>query len=60
MDERLHPSFSKKDDLGITKNYRGIILSSIATKLYNALLFNRIKAEIEEILWKNPNDIWEN
>ena len=28
----------KKDDLGLVKNYRGIILTSIEAKIYNALL----------------------
>ena len=32
--------FSKKDDLGIAKNYRGITLTSIAAKIYNAQLCN--------------------
>ena len=42
--------FPKKDDLGITKNYRGITPNAIAAKVYNALLFNCIKPEIEKIL----------
>ena len=29
--------FPKKGDLGIAKNYRGITLTSIAAKIYNAL-----------------------
>ena len=29
--------FPKKDDLGLAKNYRGITLTSIAAKIYNAL-----------------------
>ena len=47
--------FPKKDDLGIAKNYRGIILTSIAAKIYNALLRNRIEPEIDNILKKNQN-----
>ena len=31
---------SEKGDLGITKNYKGITLSAIAAKVYNALLLN--------------------
>ena len=42
--------FPKKGDLGITKNKRGITLSSIMAKIYNALLCNRIKPRIEKIL----------
>ena len=47
--------FPKKGDLGLTKNYRGITLTSIAAKIYNALLRNRIEPEIEHILRKNQN-----
>ena len=32
--------FPKKGDLGLVKNYRGITLTSIAPKIYNALLRN--------------------
>ena len=45
--------FPKKGDLGIVKNYGSITLTSIAVKIYNALLLNRIEPEIEKILWKN-------
>ena len=45
--------FPKKGDLGFAKNYRGIILTSIATKIYNALLRNRIEPKIVNILRKN-------
>jgi len=47
--------FPKKGDLGIAKNYRGITLTAIAAKIYNALLLNRIQPEIEKILRKNQN-----
>ena len=47
--------FPKKVNLGITKNYRGITLTSIAAKVYNTLLVNYIKFEIEKILRKNQN-----
>ena len=55
MDKKLHPPFPYKGDIGIVQNYRGIILTSIADKIHNALLFNRIKPEIEKILKKNQN-----
>ena len=42
--------FPKKSDLGISKNYRGIIFTSIAAKIYSALLCNRIEPKIEKIL----------
>ena len=47
--------FPKKGDLGLAKNYRGITLTSIAAKIYNALLRNRIVSQIEKILRKNKN-----
>ena len=55
MDEGMHPPFHKKGDLGITKNYRGITLTSIVAKIYNTPLRNRIKPKIEKILRKNQN-----
>ena len=50
----------QKGDLGIAMNYRGITLTIFAAKVYNALLFNRIRAEIEKILRENLNDFWRN
>ena len=47
--------FPKKDDLGLAKNYRGIILTSIAAKIYSALLGNRIEPKIDNIFRKNQN-----
>ena len=47
--------FPKKGDLGLAKNYRGITLTSIADKIYNALLRNRIEPKIDNILRKNQN-----
>ncbi len=44
-----------KGDLGLAKNYRGITLTSIAAKIYNALLRNRIVPQIDKILRKNQN-----
>ena len=54
------PPFPKKGDLGLAKNYRGITLTSIAAKIYNALLRNRIKPKIDNILMKNQNGFWRN
>ena len=51
----MHPPFPKKGDLGLAKNYRGITLTSIAAKMYNALLRNRIEPKIDNILRKNRN-----
>ena len=47
--------FPKKGDLGLAKNYRGITLTSIAAKIYIALLRNRIEPKIDNILRKNQN-----
>ena len=47
--------FPKKGDLGLAKNYRGITLTSIAAKIYNALLRNCIVPQIDQILRKNQN-----
>ena len=47
--------FPKKGGLGIAKNYRGITLTSIAVKMYNAQQRNGIEHKIEKILRKNQN-----
>ena len=46
--------------LGLGKNYRGIILTSIVDKIYNALLRNRVEPKIENTLWKKPNGFQRN
>ena len=52
--------FPKKGDLGLAKNYRGITLTSIAAKIYNAQLRNRIEPKINNILRKNQNSFRRN
>ena len=47
--------FPKKGNLGLTKNYGGITLMSIAAKIYNALLHKHIEAKTDNILRKNQN-----
>ena len=47
--------FPKKGDHGLAKNYRGITLTSIEAKIYNAQLRNRIEPKIDNILRKNQN-----
>ena len=47
--------FPKKGDLGLAKNYQGITLTSIAAKIYNALLRNCIEPNIDNIHRKNQN-----
>ena len=47
--------FPKKGDLRLAKNYWGITLTSIAAKIYNALLQNRIEPKIDNLLRKNQN-----
>ena len=44
-----------KGDLGLAKNYQDITLTSIATKIYNAPLRNRIEPKFEKIHRKNQN-----
>ena len=53
-------SFTMKSDIGITKNYRGMTLTSIASKVYNALFLNCIKFQNEKILMKNQNSFQRN
>ena len=43
----------KKGDLSLMTNYRGISLLSIAAKVYNKTLLNRIRDEVDPILRKN-------
>ena len=47
--------FPKKGDLRLAKNHQGITLTSIAAKIYNALLRNHIEPKIDNILRKNQN-----
>ena len=46
-----------KGALRLAKNYRGITLTSIAAKIYNALLWNRIEPKIDTIHRKSQNGI---
>ena len=50
----IHP-FPKKGNLVLAKNYQGITLTSIAAKIYNALLCNHIEPKIDHILKKKQN-----
>ena len=50
-------AFPKKGDLSKTSNYTGITLTSIAAKIYNALLLNRILPGMEKILRRNQNGL---
>ena len=52
--------FPKKGDLGLAKNYQGITLTSIAIKIYNAQIQNRIEPKIDNILRKNQNGFRKN
>ena len=58
MDERLPPPMPEKCDIEITKNYKGITLSAIASKIYNALLLKWIQSEVEKVFRKNQNMDW--
>ena len=48
--------FLKKSDLGITENYKGVILTA---KVYNALFLHHMQPEIKKIR-KNQNNFWKN
>ena len=52
--------FPKKGDLGIPQNYRTITLTFAAAKVYETLLLNHIKPEIEKILLKKQNSFQRN
>ena len=52
--------FPKKGDLTVPSNYRGITLTCIGAKIYNALLRNRIQPELEKILRINQNGFRQN
>ena len=43
----------KKRDLSLMTNYRGISLMSIAAKMYNKILLNRIRPQVDPLLRKN-------
>ena len=45
----------KSGDLTLPINYRGIFLLSIAAKIYNKLILNRLRPALEPILRKNQN-----
>ena len=45
----------KSGDLTLPTNYRGISLLSIAAKIYNKFILNRLRAALEPILRKNQN-----
>ena len=52
--------FQKKGDLGLTTNYRGITLTAIAAKIYNLLILNRIRPQLDKNLLKNHNGFRQN
>ena len=43
----------KKGDLSLITNYRGISLISIAAKVYNKILLNRIRPHVDPLLRSN-------
>ena len=52
--------FSKKSDIGITKNYGDITFTAIIAKVNNTLFINRIGPEIEKVLSKNQKGFQRN
>ena len=57
MAQIANHSYSKKGDLTIPTNYRGISLLPIAAKIYNKLILNRLRPKLEPILRKNQNGV---
>ena len=49
LTKRCILSIANKGNLAITKNYRGIIVTFIAAKIYNALLPNSTELKVEKI-----------
>ena len=47
--------FPKKGDLSLATNYRGISLLSIAAKIYNKLILNRLIPKVDPLLRNNQN-----
>jgi len=45
----------KSGDFGLTDNYMGITLSSVASKIINKMLLNRIRPVIDQHLRPNQN-----
>ena len=52
--------FPKKGNLSNVENYRGITLTAIAAKIYNLLLLNRLRPNIEMVLRCNQNGFRQN
>ena len=50
-----HQSMPKKGNLSLVTNYRGISLMSIAAKIYNKMILNRVLPFVEPLLRKNQN-----
>ena len=51
----MHLPFPQEGRPWNSQDYRSITVSSIAAKIYNSLLSNRIELKAEKILWKNQN-----
>ena len=58
--QKAAPPFPNGGNIRITKNFSGITLTSTVAKVYNGLLLNHIKSEIEKILMKNQNGFHRN
>ena len=54
MERRMSTTVSKKGNLVKTENYRRIIITPIAAKIYNLLILIRIRPKIDNILRKKP------
>ena len=54
------PFPKKRGLLGVASNYRGVTLTSIAAKIYNSMLLNRIRPYIDPIPRRNQNGFRQN
>ena len=59
IDKKMHPLLPSEGRPRITKNYRGITITSIAAKIYNALLRKRIEPKMRRYLGRTKIDFGE-
>ena len=57
MDKKLYSPHFNKDNLRISKNYRGITFTATAAKIYNTLLLDHIRTEVKKIRSRNQKSI---
>ena len=60
MNKRPHPSLLEKSANSESLRFKGRKLTTIAAKVYNRLLLNRIRPEVKKVLRQNQNGFWRN